>query len=89
MNSPNVIVCQHGSRHRYAIPRMLEEAGALATLYTDSSAESWLGKIAGRKGAAGGALDRWVIEGVPSDKVFSSDAPHLYEWVRQRFARPR
>lgn len=78
-------MCQHGSRHRYAIPRMLEGEGALTALYTDSSVESFMGKVAARKGVAGG-LDRWVIDGVPREKIYSSDAPHVYELIKQRFA---
>ena len=30
---PYVLVCQRGARHRYSIPRLLEEAGMLAALY--------------------------------------------------------
>ena len=87
MRKPRVLVCQHGARHRYAIPRMLEEAGMLAALYTDSSAHSLLGsatRIA--KPFATHGLQRLFqrkIEGVPRDKVYSSDVPLLSDvWTR-------
>ena len=41
-----VLVCQHGARRRYAVPALLERAGALVALYTDSCIYSPLGKIA-------------------------------------------
>jgi glycosyltransferase involved in cell wall biosynthesis len=76
-----VIVCQHGGRHGYAIPRMLETAGMLAALYTDSSAQSFLGKAARvRKSFARGRLFRLLqrrIEGIPEEKIFSTDWPLL------------
>ncbi|WP_372845878.1 glycosyltransferase family 4 protein [Pontiella sp.] len=74
-----VLVCQHGNRHRYAIPRMLEEEGLLAGLYTDSTAYSILGKIASVFSLSGLACPRTAAlaarraEGVPRKKVFSSD----------------
>ena len=40
-----VIVSQYGARRRYMIPRILEEAGLLLALYTDSNSQSNLGKI--------------------------------------------
>lgn len=76
---PRVLVCQHGSRHRYAIPRMMEEAGMLAALYTDSCALSPLGKIS--RGMINlGVRNKQVVAlaarhpyGIPEQKVFSSD----------------
>lgn len=74
-----VLVCQHGARHRYAIPRMLEEAGMLAALYTDSCALSPLGKIAvgldklGVRNQQISALASRQPHGIPARKVFSSD----------------
>ena len=41
-----VIVCQDGSRHRYAIPHLLHDAGRLSALYTTSCAYSPLGRFA-------------------------------------------
>lgn len=41
-----IIVCQTGSRHRYLIPQVLERNGMLYRLYTDTTAESFIGKIA-------------------------------------------
>ncbi len=40
-----IIVCQTGSRHRYLIPQVLESAGMLHRLYTDSTVFSLLGKM--------------------------------------------
>jgi len=76
-DKPKVIVCQHGARHRYAIPRMLEQAGMLEALYTDSCEHSFLGKIAKAMGPlAKGSLrrlaNRKIIE-IPRKKVFSTD----------------
>ncbi|MBN2161941.1 MAG: glycosyltransferase family 4 protein [Pontiellaceae bacterium] len=86
-----VLVCQHGSRHRYAIPRMMEEAGLLAGLYTDSSVYSPLGKAAaglakiGIKGAGLNALQARIPEGVPREKVFSSDRTLASVWRRSDY----
>lgn len=81
MSKPKVLVCQHGARQRYAIPRMLEAAGMLAALYTDSSAHSPLGRAARLLAPiANGRVHRLLqrrIEGVPRAKVFSSDRPFL------------
>lgn len=44
--SSKIIVCQTGSRHRYLIPRVLENKGLLYRLYTDSTRYSLLGRLA-------------------------------------------
>ncbi|HPC93815.1 MAG TPA: glycosyltransferase family 4 protein [Sedimentisphaerales bacterium] len=81
MSRPKVLVCQHGARQRYAIPRMLEEAGMLAALYTDSCAHSPLGRAARLLAPiANGRVHRLLqrrIDGIPREKVFSSDRPFL------------
>lgn len=41
-----VIVSQYGARRRYLIPQILQSAGILSYLYTDSYKDSYLGKIA-------------------------------------------
>lgn len=41
-----IILCQTGARHRYLIPKVLEDDGLLYRLYTDSTAYSLLGRIA-------------------------------------------
>ncbi len=78
-----ILVCQHGSRHRYAIPRMLESAGMLSALYTDSSSASLLGKCSVVLGdvapPALARLGRRKIVGVPAHKVRSSDSYALRE----------
>lgn len=77
----NVLVTQRGARHRYAIPRMFQEAGMLAALYTDSTAYSTAGRVArklfsmGGKPSSLGALASRVPEGIPPKKVYSSDRP--------------
>lgn len=76
---PCVLVCQRGSRHRYAIPRLLEESGLLAGLYTDSCARSLAGRFAAAAAKAGLASPRLralaarVPAGVPPEKVCSTD----------------
>lgn len=88
---PKVLVCQHGARHRYAIPRMLEEAGMLAALYTDSSRASFLGKISSFFGdLAPVSMQRLAgrrIKGVPTTKVFSSDRQYWQELAQQAVGR--
>lgn len=77
-----VLVCQHGARHRYAIPRMLESAGVLSAFYTDSSGASLMGKCAGFLGSCGFERlqkTRWDMPGLRKDKVFSSDCHYLPE----------
>lgn len=74
-----VLVCQQGARHRYAIPRMLEESGHLAALYTDSSAFSRIGCMAaqfikfGFQSPSILALACRIPNGIPRRKIFSSD----------------
>lgn len=80
-DQPRVIVCQHGARRRYAVPRLLEKAGMLEALYTDSSEYSVLGRIAGKVGRAPkGRLRRLLgrtLYGISQEKVFSTDKPFM------------
>jgi glycosyltransferase involved in cell wall biosynthesis len=77
--NPQVLVCQRGARHRYAIPRLLEEAGMLEALYTNSSAYSVLGRMAtgldrlGFHSSSVHALAKRIPTGIPKEKIFSSD----------------
>lgn len=91
MSKPKVLVCQHGGRHRYAIPRLLEEAGMLAALYTDSCAHSVVGRAARLLApVADGRVHRLLqrrIDGVPRDKVFSSDRPLLSDLAARLLRR--
>lgn len=86
---PRILVCQHGARRRYAVPRMLENAGMLAALYTDSSVLSPLGKCAYVLGClAPASLQRLAsreINGIPTGKIFSSDICEYSELLRQVF----
>jgi glycosyltransferase involved in cell wall biosynthesis len=81
---PRVIVCQHGARHRYAVARLLEDAGMLSALYTDSSAYSVTGRFAtalNKFGLRHPSLKAFVAripKGIPRKKIFSTDhALHL------------
>lgn len=75
----NVLACQRGARRRYAVPRLLEDAGVLSAFYTDSSVYSPLGKIArfiNGLGMAPSGLQSLASRnpaGVPREKVFSTD----------------
>lgn len=79
VSNRKVLVVQHGARHRYAIPRLFEEAGMLAALYTDSCACSPLGRVGrgleriGWGVAKTKALVARTPVGVPKEKIFSSD----------------
>ena len=74
-----IIVSQIGARHRYVIPRVLDESGLLYRLYTDSSACSVLGRFASllkklhinSKGLSR-LLSRRID--VSKDRIYSSDA---------------
>lgn len=78
-----VLVCQHGSRHRYAVPALLEDAGLLAALYTDSCRYSPLGRMASSLCALGvrprgvAALAARVPKNIGRKKIFFSDAVNL------------
>jgi glycosyltransferase involved in cell wall biosynthesis len=89
LGNSGILVCQHGARHRYAVPRMLEREGMLAALYTDSSAESPLGKLSGIMGKRAPErmkrLSRRRVAGVSPAKVFSSDACLWHEGLQWLF----
>lgn len=74
-----VLVCQRGARHRFAVPRLLHEAGMLSALYTDSCRYSRLGKIAdglscmGVKPRALAALAARNPIGIPARRAYCSD----------------
>ena len=78
-NNVKVLVCQRGARHRYAIPRLLEEAGMLTALYTDSCVHSPVGRLASMLPVLAARVPRMQAlasrkpRGIPKDKVFSSD----------------
>ena len=81
MRKPRVLVCQHGARRRYAVARILEEAGMLTALYTDSSAHSHLGKAAKLVAPiANGRVQRLLhrkIVGIPRKK-FSAQTVRFF-----------
>lgn len=79
-----IILCQTGARHRYLIPKVLEDGGMLYRLYTDSTAYSPIGKMAS-------FISNWMkcpsviqrfakrIPPVPNDKLFTTDILLLKE----------
>ncbi|MEE9369567.1 MAG: glycosyltransferase family 4 protein [Pontiella sp.] len=92
VESPRILVCQHGSRHRYSIPRMLEDEEVLTALYTDSSGVSWIGKFMRYIGGPlrlTDRLDRWNIQGIPGEKIYSSDLPHISDVFGRLFFSKR
>lgn len=74
-----VLVCQRGARHRYAIPRLFHDAGILTALYTDSSVYSPVGKLAYRLSNGGlkppllDALISRLPKDIPRHKIYSFD----------------
>lgn len=92
VQKPSVLVCQVGARHRYAVPRMFEDAGMLAALYTDSSSLSVLGRLSSILGSFGSEkmkrLARRVINGVKKNKIYSTDYPIINEWI-ERFCKKK
>lgn len=87
---PRILLAQHGARHRYSLARALYEAGLLEVFCTDSSAHSFAGRVArasSRLYPASpriGALARREVEGVPSGKIWSSDAVLVSDLVSRR-----
>lgn len=88
-----MLVCQHGGRHRYAIPRMLEQAEMLAALYTDTSQYSPIGRVMDALGshAPGGwaGSARSVLTGVSRNKVYSSDRQYAVEGLQRAFGKTK
>jgi len=86
-----VLVCQRGARRRYAVPRLLEEAGMLAALYTDSCVYSPVAHI-GKFLCLENKVDRAHAlisrnpHGIPKEKIFSSDAPLYSSLFRGLFS---
>lgn len=72
-----VIVAQMGARHNYALPRMLDQHGALARLYTDTCVRGAVGSMAAAWLRSfdlpiAGKLRRRTIEGVPPTLIWSA-----------------
>jgi glycosyltransferase involved in cell wall biosynthesis len=92
-HSSQVLVVQHGARHRYAIPRLLEESGHLVALYIDSCAYSSIGRVVSILGKLGirnkrfKALTSRIPAGVPSSKIFTSDRLLLNKPLGRIFRR--
>lgn len=81
-----VIVAQHGHRHRYMVARILEEAGCLERLYTDTTGYSHLGALL-RVLRRGRPLRDRTPPDIPRAKVFSSDLATLARLVPRSVQR--
>lgn len=73
-----VLIAQRGARHRYLIPKILNDAGILECLYTDSHNRSLIGRIGcvlSKMGVELPQLSRLMKRDIPlpPDKVRSSD----------------
>ena len=87
-----VILCQHGARHRYALARILEQQHRLKALYTDSSDHSMLGRVATFLDPLLPVppLNRLAarrITGVPKEKVFSTDTVIIHDCLSSLFRK--
>ncbi|MDW3056445.1 glycosyltransferase family 4 protein [Vibrio sp. 1978] len=86
-----IIVCQHGARHRYLVPRILDHEGMLAKFYTDSSNFSPLGKLAkllgNRAPNAFKRLSNRIVKNVSQHKINSSDANTILELMQRLLNR--
>lgn len=85
-----VIVCQHGSRRRYAVARMLEKSDALVFLYTDSYSNSPLGILSSYLSkfmniASLNRLSNRKIIGIPNGKIKYCDYMHIVEFFQKCF----
>lgn len=90
-SNTQILVCQHGARRRYAIPRMFEQAGILTAFYTDACAESPMGRCAAMLGQAGmPAMQRLAQRkptGIPREKIHCSDMSNLYPIINSLAGR--
>lgn len=88
-----VSVSQYGARRRYMIPQILEKEGILDTLYTDSTADSFLGQIASfinNRIKSSAALRKLSNRKtcIPSDKVYSDDLLQVRIFLNQLLKKP-
>lgn len=90
MNDSQVLVCQRGARHRYAVPMLLEREGMLSALYTDSCAYSGLGRTArvlvglGFKQRCLRALAARDPREIDRERIYSSDVLRLPRFMGGR-----
>lgn len=77
-----IIVAQTGSRHNYAIPRMIEASGSLERFYTDFCLQRGWARALNKlntmlpqsvRPRSLQRLPRREVVGVPTDKIYSSD----------------
>lgn len=87
-----VIVSQYGSRRRYMIPQLLHDRNCLKYLYTDSTSQSILGRIAkilsliiGNRPALTRLCNR--VTGIPSSKVKNNDRLQIRQVVNHILKR--
>lgn len=73
-----VVVCQIGSRHRYAVPQIFEQAGMLSVFFCDACTENHLlGQVAK---LLPDKIRRSLLErktGVPAKKIYSTILPNI------------
>lgn len=88
-----VIVSQYGARRRYLIPQILHQRHLLAALYTDSYADSVLGRVAKVLSAVG--LKRLPLSrlinrkpNIPEYKIVSNDWLQVSILLKKIFRRP-
>jgi glycosyltransferase involved in cell wall biosynthesis len=80
-----VIVVQRGARHRYAIPRILHQAGCLEYLYTDSNGSRGIGRWIGKSERLPHRLKKLAdrrVQGIPHDRLRTTDTALLDPWLR-------
>lgn len=86
------IVVQLGARHRYAVPRLLHQAGCLEALYTDSNRMRGMGRALqvipdSLLPAGARRLTQREIAGVPESKVRSTDVLMIAESYSKALGR--
>ena len=81
-----IILCQTGARHRYLIPKVLEDGGILYRLYTDSTAYSTVGKLASfinKRMKCPTVIQRLAkrVPQVTRNKIYTTDVLFLKEQI--------
>jgi glycosyltransferase involved in cell wall biosynthesis len=89
-HKPRVIVCQYGTRRRYSLPRILDEAGMLYAFYTDTCEYSLLGKVAkvfGKRFAYFNKIANRKLNGIAKNKIYTTDKPLIYSLLSLKYHR--
>jgi len=87
-----IIVVQLGARHRYAVPRLLHQAGCLDALYTDANGSYGAGRLLGALPQSllprpARRLSQRCISSVPASLVRSTDFLLPLDSFFSRFSR--